>query len=97
MNALAQNGQNIGFILNLNLRGEATIHTRTVYSILDLMGDLGGISDVLMTITSFIIAPYAAHMYLLKAFEKFYSIEKPIDKLQDDKKKKRISRIASKK
>ena len=38
-------------------------HTRTVYTVLDLLGDYGGLQEMFFLILSFIVAPYAEHSF----------------------------------
>lgn len=45
---------------------------RAVYGFLDVMGDLGGLSEVLYQLLAFFITPLATHNFMLKAISKFY-------------------------
>ena len=56
------------------------------------MGDLGGISEFLMTISGFFVAPYVSHMFLMKACEKFFIVDQQYDGLVDVEKRITSSR-----
>ena len=47
-------------------------HERKIYGFLDVLGDFGGVAQVLETIAAFILAPIATHAYLSKAISKLY-------------------------
>lgn len=48
------------------------IHERYIYSMFDLLGDLGGVIDVLMWFFGFFFYPIAQHAFILKAIKKLY-------------------------
>ena len=48
------------------------IHTRSTYSILNLISELGGISKVIMFVFGFFLYPIAEHSFTLKALKKLY-------------------------
>lgn len=54
------------------------IHTRVVYTLLDLFGDFGGVLEVFYVILTFLIGPWAEHSFLKKALRKLY-LYKTID------------------
>ena len=56
------------------------------------MGELGGISENLMTISAFFVAPYVSHMLLLKACEKFFVVDQHYEGLVDAEKRITSSR-----
>ena len=47
-------------------------HSREVYNLLDLMGDLGGIIEVLIFGCSFFVTPISEHSFILKALKKLF-------------------------
>ena len=55
-------------------------HTsRTVYSLLDLLNDFGGMLSILLGLPAIFMEPYASHLYMLKAIQKLYKVDKKID------------------
>ena len=58
----------------ISLSNETFKHSRKVYSLLDLFGDLGGLLEVLMIICSNLIAPWAAFKFNFKAIQKLYYV-----------------------
>ena len=42
-------------------------HERKVYGVLDLFGDLGGVSEVMFIIFGALLSPISDHSYLIKA------------------------------
>jgi len=46
--------------------------TRSVYNLLDVFGDFGGVSEVFLILSALIIAPIADHLFLIKAIKKLY-------------------------
>ena len=51
------------FTLRITLKNEEKAFKRQVYSLLDMIGDLGGLYDGLLFITGFIISSYNATMH----------------------------------
>ena len=51
------------FTIRLTLKGEEKAFKRQVYSLLDMIGDVGGLYDGLLFITGFIISSYNATMH----------------------------------
>lgn len=47
-------------------------HERAIYSLLDLLGDLGGVTEVMMIVFCFIILPISEHSFVVKAMKKLY-------------------------
>ena len=45
-------------------------HTRSVYGILDLFGDVGGVLGILQTIVAYLVAPYNETSFILKVAKK---------------------------
>ena len=43
------------FYLQYSLSNEAKFHERTIYNMLDLLGDIGGLQDALCQITAFLL------------------------------------------
>jgi hypothetical protein len=47
-------------------------HERKIYGILDVLGDFGGVQQVLETVAAILMGPIAAHAFLSKAISKLY-------------------------
>lgn len=54
------------------LQSEAIIHERSVYGSLDLLGDLGGVTEVVMLVFGFLLFPISEHSFTLKAAKKMF-------------------------
>ena len=70
-------------------------YDRTVYSILDVFGDYGGVVEVFNGLVYFILSPISTHSYIGKAISLLYMARTKNDKLFHEKKsskaeKKRI-------
>lgn len=51
---------------------DVTWHTREVYNLFDLLGDLGGVSQVIAITIGFIFLPLAEHNFILDATSKLF-------------------------
>ena len=51
---------------------ESNIHTRKSYNLLDLIGDLGGVLEIVITLFGIFLCPVAEHSFILKALQKLY-------------------------
>lgn len=47
-------------------------HARSIYGWIDLLGDLGGVTEVIMICFGFILFPISEFSFILKASKKFY-------------------------
>jgi hypothetical protein len=47
-------------------------HERAIYSLLDLLGDLGGVTEVMMIVFCFILLPISEHSFVVKSMKKLY-------------------------
>ena len=47
-------------------------HSREVYNILDLIGDLGGVLEVFSLIFGLFVAPIAEHSFTMRAMRKLF-------------------------
>lgn len=47
-------------------------HERAIYSLLDLLGDLGGVTEVMMIVFCFLLLPISEHSFIVKAMKKLY-------------------------
>jgi len=64
------------FALFLSLKGEQKLYKRKVYSLLDMMGDIGGLHDALFLLASFLIGSYNASMLELALVRKLFKFQK---------------------
>ena len=51
---------------------ESIIHERAVYGSLDLLGDLGGVTEIIMLLFGFFLFPISEHSFILKAAKKMF-------------------------
>lgn len=53
---------------------------RKIYSLLDLLGDMGGIMDIIIQVLGVFMFPLSEFSFILKALEKLYlvSIKRPV-------------------
>lgn len=54
------------------LANSGLVHRRRVYSIFDLMGDLGGVIEILLIVFNIMFLPMAEHSFNLKAIKKLF-------------------------
>ena len=50
-------------------------HERHVYGFLEVIGDLGGVLEVVLAFFSWILIPVAEHKFILKALKKLYLVK----------------------
>ena len=50
-------------------------HSREIYNILDLLGDFGGLMEVFLLVAQFFVAPWAEHIFNLKAIQKMFLVK----------------------
>ena len=48
------------------------MHQRAVYGFIDLLGDLGGVLEVIMVLTGAILMPIAEHHFTLQAAKRIF-------------------------
>ena len=48
------------------------VHTRKTYTLLNMIGELGGITKVIMFVFGFFLYPISEHSFTLKALRKLY-------------------------
>lgn len=54
------------------LEAESIRHVRYIYSLLDILGDLGGVTEVIMLLFGFFLYPIAEHSFSLQALRRLY-------------------------
>ena len=47
-------------------------HSRAIYSFLDLLGDLGGVTEIILLIFGGLLFPISYHSYITKAINRLY-------------------------
>ena len=51
---------------------------RSFYGIFDLLGDVGGLHDILANILGLIVGPFAANLWLVRAIKLLYAFKGPV-------------------
>ena len=64
---------------------ELHIHTRSVYTFIDLIGNLGGAFEVLYFFGYLFAYPIAKHLFVMEATEKMFKIKSKDESFQVDK------------
>lgn len=54
------------------LEAEDIRHTREIYSLFDILGDLGGVTEVIMLLFGFFLYPISEHSFSLQALKRLY-------------------------
>lgn len=54
------------------LQAVTVSHYRRVYGIMDLLGDLGGVTEILALLFGFLLLPFAEHFFILDATKKIF-------------------------
>ena len=67
---------------------ESIIHERAVYGSLDLLGDLGGVTEIIMIVFGFFLNPISEHSFILKAAKKMFTARTKEQQLFDKPKGK---------
>lgn len=60
------------YCLDMMLDPRVEMHTRQISNVLDLLGELGGVLDVMVLLVFFFVAPVAEHSYFMAVFNKLY-------------------------
>lgn len=60
------------FIYSFTLSEVKIEHTREIYNLLDVIGDLGGVIDIVILLIGFFVFPYSEHNFYLKAIQKMF-------------------------
>jgi hypothetical protein len=64
------NGEIFRFVISLGTSKNQ--HQRELYNLLDFIGDLGGVFEILVSFFSFFIMPISEHSFILKALSKLF-------------------------
>jgi len=76
-----------------------TDYERQIYGILDLLGDFGGVMEVILLIADFILRPVSMHSFLTKAISKLYKAstkDENLFKKSNNKKAVKMQKLAKK-
>jgi hypothetical protein len=65
----------------IDVTPESVEHSREIYSLLDLLGDLGGVTDVLVFLVGGLIFPIAEHHFIMKYLQKMFLVQTKEDHL----------------
>ena len=57
------------------LSEEIIEHERSIYTFLDLIGDLGGVQDIFILFFAFFISPFSEHFFQMKFLRKLYLVK----------------------
>jgi hypothetical protein len=52
---------------------EVHYHMKDVYTLIDCLGDLGGLIEIVMFVTGILLAPISYHSYILKAISRLFT------------------------
>ena len=76
------------------LEAESIRHIRYIYGILDILGDLGGVTEVIMILFGFFLYPISEHSFVLQALRRLYKARTTDESLfRKDAQKSRKSTI----
>ena len=50
-------------------------HERSIYTFLELIGDLGGVQDIFILVIAFFISPFSEHFFQMKFLRKLYLVK----------------------
>jgi hypothetical protein len=78
--------------INLELDTEVKVYSRESYALIHLIGDLGGVTDIIVTFIGLFVSPYSSMSFRLKQIQEIFLVKtnkmtKPM-KVPKDKKKK---------
>ena len=60
------------YVVELYLHSELVSHKRATYDILGLLGDMGGIQGILISLLGVLVVPISAHSFTVKAARKLF-------------------------
>ena len=69
------------YITGIFQYGKYFIHNKEVYTLIDCLGDLGGLIEIIMFISALIMTPISFHSYIIKAISKLYTARTKDDKV----------------
>ena len=68
-------GKQCYLYITIQLSSDRVKHSRKIYGLLDLFGDVGGLLDFLTLFIAIISGPWAEFKFLTKAIEKMYFVK----------------------
>ena len=51
------------------------IHRRTVYKLLDVLSDFGGLQGIVQTVVPYIVSNFAEHSFFIRAFQLLFLLK----------------------
>jgi len=69
------NHKNLLFKIDMYVDTRENMYTRTVFSILDYLSNIGGIIEVFTSVVSVFINPISYHNFLLNAISNFFILK----------------------
>ena len=67
--------------MSVFLKAEEVKHTRKIYGIIDLLGDLGGVTEIVMLVFGFFLFPISEHNFYLQATKRLFLAKTADDNL----------------
>jgi hypothetical protein len=88
--------------VNISLNPKENLHTREVYNIIDLIGNLGGVFEIIVKVLGLFFLPISSHSFVMKALEKLF-LARTLDtsmfvkaKLENKNKKRKFRSLKAK-
>ena len=63
------------FIIYFSLSEHEVLHSREAFNIIDMLGDLGGLVDIIIVVFSLFVSPYASTSFMVKLLSKLYKVK----------------------
>ena len=76
--------------MSIGISKTSVNHERTIYGFFDVLGDFGGVVQVLEAITALILAPIASMNFNLRSIEKLFLAKTKDDGLFQQKKNQKV-------
>ena len=68
-------GSRLWFEAALLMSDNQISHSRRIYSLLDVLGDFGGLNEVIMSVLALLLSPWVEFQFNLKALQKLYLVK----------------------
>lgn len=72
LHKIRKNMPDLLYMSRVWLMNESVLHARKIYGFIDLLGDLGGVTEVIMLVFGFFLFPVSEHTFMLQAIKRFY-------------------------
>ena len=66
---------NVRLQINFMISSEVIEHERSVYTFMDLIGDLGGVHDLIVFFVSFFMGSISEYSFIIKAMNLLYQVK----------------------